>query len=200
MGIDGQHGKHYPGCPSVLSKLAQDIDIRQIQIVNLASCRIQIRQPHIMEPFFSQIAVHSYFAPARNHRKHPRLHLYPFFHATPVKQQRLATKQIWMAWTQQAYCIYCNTPKHICVQAHRALPSLFFRNLSTCGSVSDFHPNQNFGYSNPLYVILPMHNLVTLVYIFVVSEVQGCQQSRLKSYSFKAAIEHWQNSIATPDW
>ena len=77
----------------VLSKLAQDIDIRQVQKINLTSCRIQIRQPHIMEPFLSQIAVHSYFAPARNHRKHPRLHLYPFFHATPAKQQRSATKR-----------------------------------------------------------------------------------------------------------
>ena len=105
---------------AVLSKLAQDIDKRQIQIVNLASCRIQIRQPHIMGAFFSQIAVHSYFAPARNHRKHPRLHLYPFFHATPAKQQRLATKQIWMAWTQQAYCIYCNTETHLFSSSQRS--------------------------------------------------------------------------------
>ena len=77
--------------------LAQDIYIvGQFAIVNLAPCRIKIRQPHIMGAFFSQIAVHSYFAPARkcNHRKHPRLHLYPFFHATPAKQQRLATEQI----------------------------------------------------------------------------------------------------------
>ena len=37
----------------------------QVQKVNLASCRIQIRQPHIiMQAFFSQIAVYSYFAPA----------------------------------------------------------------------------------------------------------------------------------------
>ena len=44
-------------------------------------------QSHNLCAFFSQIAVHSYFAPDRNHRKHPRLHICISFSCNTRKKQ-----------------------------------------------------------------------------------------------------------------
>ena len=57
-------------------------------------------QSHNLCAFFSQIAVHSYFAPDRNQRKHPRLHICISFSCNTRKIAKIGNEQIWLAWAQ----------------------------------------------------------------------------------------------------
>ena len=72
----------------------------RVQKANLAQDSNQAT-PHNASLLLTNCSV-QLFCTSRYHRKHPRLHLCPFFHATPTKQQKLATEQIWLAWAQQS--------------------------------------------------------------------------------------------------